>query len=133
MCGYGIFIWPDKKKYYGKYVNNLKEGFGIFYWSDGHRYEGFWKEGKQHGYGCVIGNNGIKYGEWARGNFSKKISDESTIDIINKKINEAKNQKEYRKFSENIEKYEKQIIDGSSSQDTNFNSRGIFKGCNNFD
>ena len=133
MCGYGIFIWPDKKKYYGKYINNLKEGFGIFYWSDGHRYEGFWKEGKQHGYGCVIGNNGLKYGEWVRGNFNKKISDQSTIDIIVKKINEAKCQKDYKEFSENIEKYEKQIIDGSSSQDTNFNSKGIFKGCNNFD
>ena len=40
-----------------------------------------------------------------------------------KKISETKQEKEYKDFLLNIGKYEKQIIDGSSSQDTNFNSR----------
>ena len=46
-----------------------------------------------------------------------------TINLINEKICESKEQKEYNIFMLNIEKYEKQINDGSSSQDTNFNSK----------
>jgi hypothetical protein len=123
MNGYGIFIWPDKKKYYGNYVNNLKEGLGTFYWNDGYKYEGFWKEGKQNGYGYITGNNVDKYGYWLDGKLQNKISDEETIKSIGKKINDIKKQEEYIKFLLNIGKYEKQIIDGSSSQDTNFYSK----------
>ena len=123
MNGYGIFIWPDKKKYYGNYKNNLKEGFGIFYWNDGYRFEGYWKEGKQNGYGLINGNNGNKYGFWKDGKLQEKINDDKTINLINKKICESKGQKEYNIFILNIEKYEKQINDGSSSQETNFNSK----------
>jgi len=123
MNGYGIFIWPDKKKYYGNYTNNLKEGFGIFYWNDGYKYEGYWKEGKQNGYGFIGGNNKNKYGYWINGKLENKINDDKTIEFIEKKISETKQEKEYKDFLLNIGKYEKQIIDGSSSQDTNFNSR----------
>ena len=123
MNGYGIFIWPDKKKYYGNYINNLKEGFGIFYWNDGYKYEGFWKEGKQNGYGIISNNNGNKYGYWNNGKLGNKINDEKTINHIDTIINDTKNEKEYNDFLLNIGKYEKQIIDGSSSQDTNFNSK----------
>ena len=119
MNGYGIFIWPDKKKYYGNYINNLKEGFGVFYWNDGYRYEGFWKEGKQNGYGIINSNKDDKYGLWVNGKLENKINDDKTIKLINKKISEAKNEKEYKDFLLNISKYEKQIIDGSSSQETN--------------
>ena len=130
MNGYGIFIWPDKKKYYGNYNNNLKEGFGTFYWNDGHKYEGFWKGGKQHGYGFISGNKGDKYGYWIEGRLENKINDDETILFINKKINEAKKQKDYSEFQLNIEKYEKQIIDVSSSYDTNFNSKEVKKNGN---
>jgi len=133
MNGYGIFIWPDKKKYYGNYVNNLKEGLGTFYWIDGYKFEGFWKEGKQNGYGYITGNNGNKYGYWLDGKLQKKISDENTIKSIDKKINDTKKQKEYSNFMLNIGKYEKQIIDGSSSQDTNFNSKDKEKNNQNYD
>ena len=119
MNGYGIFIWPDKKKYYGNYINNLKEGFGVFYWNDGYKYEGFWKEGKQDGYGIINSNKDDKYGLWVNGKLENKINDDKTIKLINKKISEAKNEKEYSDFLLNISKYEKQIIDGSSSQETN--------------
>ena len=27
MNGYGIFMWPDCKKYYGHYVDNNKDGW----------------------------------------------------------------------------------------------------------
>ena len=49
MNGYGVFLWPDKKKYYGHYVNNNKEGFGKCVWVDGKVFEGMWKKGKQDG------------------------------------------------------------------------------------
>ena len=130
MNGYGIFIWPDKKKYYGNYINNVKEGFGIFYWNDGYKYEGFWKEGKQNGYGFISNNKGNKYGCWNKGKLENKINDDNTIQIINDKIDEAKKEKVYIDFIKNIGKYEKQINDGSSSQDTNFNSRDKEKNNN---
>ena len=123
MNGYGIFIWPDKKKYYGNYINNVKEGFGCFFWNDGHKYEGFWKGGKQHGYGVMSGNKGNKFGYWIDGKLQSKINDDETIKFINKTINDVKKQKEYTDFQLNIQKYEKQITDGSSSQDTNSNSK----------
>ena len=131
MNGYGIFIWPDKKKYYGNYINNLKEGFGCFFWNDGHKYEGFWKEGKQNGYGMMIGNKGNKYGYWIDGKLKNKVTDDETIQFINNKINEAKMQKEYSEFQLKIHKYEKQITDGNSSQDTNSNSKEA-KNNNNY-
>ena len=130
MNGYGIFIWPDKKKYYGNYINNLKEGYGCFYWNDGHKYEGFWKEGKQHGYGIMTGNKGNRYGYWIEGKLQSKINDDETIQFINNTINEVKKQKEYIDFQLNIQKYEKQIIDGSSSQDTNSNSKEVKNNIN---
>ena len=123
MSGYGIFVWPDKKKYYGNYNNNLKEGFGIFYWNDGYKFEGFWKEGKQNGYGIISNNNENRYGYWNNGKLENKINDDKTIKKINSIIDDTKNEKEYTDFLLNISKYEKQIIDGTSSQDTNFNSK----------
>ena len=128
MNGYGIFIWPDKKKYYGNYNNNAKEGYGIFFWNDGHKYEGFWKDGKQNGYGFISGNESTKYGFWSDGKLKNKIEDIETIDFIIKKINEAKQQNEYIEFKLNIQKYEKLITDGVSSQDTNSNSKNSKNG-----
>ena len=49
MNGYGVFLWPDKKQYYGHYVNNNKEGCRKFVWVDGKVFEGMWKKGKQDG------------------------------------------------------------------------------------
>ena len=64
MNGYGIFVWPDKKKYYGHYTNNNKNDFGMFIWADGKVFEGFWKNGKQHGLGFIKTNENLLYGEW---------------------------------------------------------------------
>ena len=128
MNGYGIFIWPDKKKYYGNYINNAKEGYGIFFWNDGHKYEGFWKEGKQNGYGIISGNESTKYGFWSDGKLKNKVEDMETIDFIIKKIDETKQQNEYLEFKLNMQKYEKLITDGVSSQDTNSNSKNSKNG-----
>lgn len=35
MQGYGVFHWPDGKRYEGYYANDKKEGFGCYYWPDG--------------------------------------------------------------------------------------------------
>ena len=73
----------------------------------------------------MSGNKGNKYGYWIEGKLQSKINDEETIKFINKKINDAKKQKEYAEFQLKIQKYEKQITDGSSSQDTNSNSKEV--------
>jgi hypothetical protein len=72
-----------------------------------------------------------KYGYWSDGKLQTIITDDETIKYINNKINEAKMQKDYSDFLLNIQKYEKQITDGSSSQDTNSNSKGNYKITNN--
>ena len=90
MNGYGIFVWPDKKKYYGNYINNLKEGFGFFYWNNEHKYEGFWKWGKQHKYGILTGHKENKFGYWIDGKLQSKINDDETINFIIETINNVK-------------------------------------------
>ena len=67
MNGYGVFLWPDKKKYYGHYVNNNKEGFRKFVWVDGKVFEGMWKKGKQDGVGVIKNKEMVVYGEWYEG------------------------------------------------------------------
>jgi hypothetical protein len=46
MEGYGVFTWPDGRKYQGEYVDDKKEGKGEFFWPDGRKYDGGWKNGK---------------------------------------------------------------------------------------
>ena len=45
-----------------------KEGFGIFTWPDGRKYIGNWKEGVQEGEGDYIFSSGVmKKGIWSNG------------------------------------------------------------------
>jgi hypothetical protein len=46
MEGYGVFTWPDGRKYEGEYIDDKKEGKGTFYWPDGRKYDGDWFNGK---------------------------------------------------------------------------------------
>lgn len=57
----------DKKKYYGHYVNNNKEGFRKFVWVDGKVFEGMWKKGKQDGVGVIKNKEMVVYWEWYEG------------------------------------------------------------------
>jgi len=49
MNGKGILTWVGGKKYYGEFVDDMKEGYGVFDWGDGRIYKGNWKNGKQYG------------------------------------------------------------------------------------
>ena len=46
MHGYGVYTWPDNRKYAGYYVDDKKEGHATYYWNDGRKYDGKWKNGK---------------------------------------------------------------------------------------
>jgi hypothetical protein len=35
MNGYGIYTWPDGRKYEGEYLKDKKQGFGKYTWADG--------------------------------------------------------------------------------------------------
>ena len=70
-------------------------------------------------------DKGNKFGYWIDGKLQSKINDDETIKFINKTINDVKIQKEYTDFQLNIQKYEKQITEGSSSQDTISNSKEV--------
>ncbi len=73
MHGYGEFIWPDKKRYFGYYKNDKKQGIGAFCWKENNKiYIGNWEDGKQNGLGMMIyDKNNIKYGLWKDGNWLK--------------------------------------------------------------
>ena len=49
-------------------MNGKKEGFGTYIWPDGKRYEGKWKNGVQHGEGKVTLPTGeTLFGVWNNG------------------------------------------------------------------
>ena len=39
-------IYEDKVEYDGQYVNEKRHGFGIYRWPDGKKYIGWWLQGK---------------------------------------------------------------------------------------
>jgi len=44
------------------------EVFGVFVWPDGRRYEGFWFQGRQHGHGkSILKDGSTKYANWREG------------------------------------------------------------------
>ena len=54
-------------------MNDVKEGFGIFRWPDGKRFEGNWLKGKQHGQGIYFSGDRISIkGEWQEGKRIKR-------------------------------------------------------------
>lgn len=44
--------------YKGEYKKGKKDGYGIYVWPDGRRYEGYWKDGCQNGEGTAMFNAG---------------------------------------------------------------------------
>ena len=46
MQGHGFYVYPDKVKYDGQFVDDVKQGYGVYTWTDGRKYEGWWYKGK---------------------------------------------------------------------------------------
>jgi hypothetical protein len=46
MNGFGIFDWPDGRKYEGEYLDDKKHGKGTFRWADNRTYCGTWVNGR---------------------------------------------------------------------------------------
>ena len=88
MHGYGVYTWPDGRKYEGQYKDDMKYGFGIYTWSDGRVYQGWWLNRKQCGLGTYIakGGNSLniverKYGLWHVGKRLKWFTKEEVKEI----------------------------------------------------
>ncbi len=63
--GIGVFIFANKDKYEGSFINSKFSGFGKYTWANGGVYEGAWQEGKQKGYGTYTdANGGVQQGNW---------------------------------------------------------------------
>ena len=45
MDGYGVYKWPDGRKYEGQYIKDKKAGHGDYKWPDGRKYTGAWLNG----------------------------------------------------------------------------------------
>ena len=45
--GYGVFHWPDGRKYVGDWYNGKQHGNGTYFNAEGEAREGCWKEGKR--------------------------------------------------------------------------------------
>ena len=64
MNGIGIFIFKDKRKYEGQFVNNKMEGYGITSWPDGKLFIGSFKDDLQNGFGIFYTSKKIYIGVW---------------------------------------------------------------------
>lgn len=64
MQGHGELVWPDGRKYVGRFRQNKQDGFGTYIVesSNGETvYEGIWKNGKLYGIGNIRYPNGDTY------------------------------------------------------------------------
>lgn len=64
LHGHGEMLWPDGRKYMGKFSQNMQHGEGIYLIPEDDQfitYEGYWKDGKQNGLGVVKYPNGDVY------------------------------------------------------------------------
>lgn len=53
ICGVGVSVWSDGRRYEGEWYNNCMHGKGIYTWPDGRKYEGEYNYDKKHGYGIL--------------------------------------------------------------------------------
>ena len=53
LWDFGIYEWPDGKRYEGEFSDDKRHGNGRFQWKDGKVYEGPWSKGKQHWHNIV--------------------------------------------------------------------------------
>lgn len=56
--GKGTYIWADKSRYDGEFVDSEPHGKGRFVWPDGSKYDGEWDTGYMHGKGILYDASG---------------------------------------------------------------------------
>ena len=66
----------------GGYDEERKDGYGIFEWPDGKKYKGYWKQGKRQGEGELYDpvEKVWKKGKW--GNEKKEIEKDTTGSML---------------------------------------------------
>jgi hypothetical protein len=69
-AGWGEIVYPDGRRYFGQWSQDLATGYGCLLGTDGERYVGMWSAGVFHGAGVRFTNNDVVYdGTWAEGRF----------------------------------------------------------------
>ena len=64
--GHGTFLWEDKNKYEGFWVDGKPNGFGDLTYQNGDKYKGGFVDGKKDGVGKYTWKNGNIYnGRWS--------------------------------------------------------------------
>ena len=70
--------------YYGQFAADKKHGYGIYTWPNGRKYGGWWWKGELHGYGIYTNQRSeAKYGLWEQGKRLKWF-DSQSVALINK-------------------------------------------------
>ena len=59
--GYGVHTWPNKDKYEGEWLKNLRHGNGSDFFDNGDQYVGQYVNGKPEGFGQYKWVNGSNY------------------------------------------------------------------------
>jgi hypothetical protein len=88
MSGFGVYQWPDGKRYEGFFSRDKRQGFGIFTTPDPNSnglntYSGAWMNGKQHGYGCNYSSTmkEPKFSIWREGERILKLTRKQATEI----------------------------------------------------
>jgi hypothetical protein len=67
-------IYPDKGRYEGSFVNNLRSGNRNFTFTGGSSYFGSWHNNLKHGKGIFMWSDGNKFSdEWCNGDSKSGI------------------------------------------------------------
>lgn len=73
--GHGTYIYKNKDRYEGGFVNKLRSGNGRYVWANGAVYDGEWKNGKQDGNGTYTNKAGtVQTGIWVQNKLQKNTS-----------------------------------------------------------
>ena len=65
--GHGTFLWEDKNKYEGFWIDGKANGFGDLRYQNGDKYKGGFIDGKKDGTGKYTWKNGNSYnGSWSK-------------------------------------------------------------------
>ena len=122
-------VCGGKIRYKGEFKNGQFHGYGLLYrlFSDKPKYKGMWKNGNRHGYGASYSYDGnLEYeGVWVEGSCTEEApKKENTIINLNRLNNVLKENENFRKELEKLQKY---ILYAQRNMDTFLVDReGVF-------